>query len=469
MHAGGRERQRIVIVGGGVAAVEALLALGALCPHLTRVTLISPARELLERPVTVGEAFGRATAQAYDLADVVGTVPGARLIRDTAAEVRAAEHTVVTASGARVAYDKLVIAIGAVPRPALTGALTFRGRSDVSSLRRLLDELSEKPGRSVALVLPSERMWPLPIYELALMTAAHLHEAGARRSRVTIVTPEEEPLELFGATAVQAISQRLAAQRIALRASSLVRAIEGRTLRLAGAGELHADRVIALPILGGPRLPGLPHDGDGFILVDAFGRVAGVADVFAAGDATAFPLKQGGLAAQQADAVAELLAAEAGVAITPAPFRPVLRGLLMTGGAPIYLRAEPQRLRRQSSVAVEAPRHRSAPPDASVMSGEPLWWPPTKIAGRYLASFLATGRAGPLHGEPLIDRSPAAPSRASDPQLRDALELALLLADCDAKWGDYRSALAALDAGRAISGSLSPEYEAKRRRWLAAS
>ena len=183
MHAGGRERQRIVIVGGGVAAVEALLALGALCPHLTRVTLISPARELLERPVTVGEAFGRATAQAYDLADVVGTVPGARLIRDTAAEVRAAEHTVVTASGARVAYDKLVIAIGAIPRPALTGALTFRGRSDVSSLRRLLDELSEKPGRSVALVLPSERMWPLPIYELALMTAAHLHEAGARRSR----------------------------------------------------------------------------------------------------------------------------------------------------------------------------------------------------------------------------------------------------------------------------------------------
>ena len=131
MHAGGRERQRIVIVGGGVAAVEALLALGALCPHLTRVTLISPARELLERPVTVGEAFGRATAQAYDLADVVGTVPGARLIRDTAAEVRAAEHTVVTASGARVAYDKLVIATGAVPRPALTGALTFRGRVDV--------------------------------------------------------------------------------------------------------------------------------------------------------------------------------------------------------------------------------------------------------------------------------------------------------------------------------------------------
>ena len=175
------------------------------------------------------------------------------------------------------------------------------------------------------------------------------------------------------------------------------------------------------------------------------------------------------VAAQQADAAAQQIAADLGVAITPEPFRPVLRGLLMTGGAPIYLRAEPQRLPRHSTVAADAPRRRSGSPDASLMSGEPLWWPPTKIAGRYLASYLATGRAGPLDGEPLTDRAPASPSPASDPELRDALELALLLADCDAKWGDYRSALTALDAARAISGSLPPEYEAKRRRWLAAS
>ncbi len=469
MHAVGHERPRIVIAGGGVAAVEALLALGSLCPHVTRTTLISPARELLERPVTVGEAFGRSTAQAYDLADVVGNVPGARIICDSVAEVQADQHVVLTASGTRVGYDKLVIAVGAIPRQALSGALTFGGRSDVSALRQLLDELSRKPGRSVALVLPSERIWPLPIYELALMTAAHLGGVGPGRPRVTVVTPEAEPLELFGATAVEAISRRLAAQRIAVRTSSLVTAIEGRTLRLAGAGELHADRVIALPILEGPRLPGLPHDEDGFIPVDAAGRVSGVADVFAAGDATAFALKQGGLAAQQADAVAQQIAADVGVAIRPEPFRPVLRGLLMTGGAPLYLRAEPQRLPRQSTVAVDAPRHRSAPPDASVTSGEPLWWPPTKIAGRYLASYLATGRAGQLDGEPLTDRAPASPSPASDPELRDALELALLLADCDAKWGDYRSALTALDAARAISGSLPPDYEARRRQWLAAS
>ena len=468
MPAASHEPQRIVIAGGGVAAVEALLALNHLCPLLTRTTLISPVPELLERPVTVGEPFGRATAQAYDLADVVDVIPEAQLISASIAEVNAEEHAVVTASGARVDYDKLVIATGAIPRQAVPGAVTFTGRSDVSGLRRLLDELSGKPSLSVALVLPSERMWPLPIYELALMTAAHLDEAGSERSRVTVVTPEEQPLELFGAVAVRAMSQRLAAQRIALRTSSLVKAIEGRTLRLVGSGEVYADRVIALPILEGPRMPGLPRDEDGFIPVDAAGRVTGVADVFAAGDATAFPLKQGGLAAQQADAVAEQIAAEVGAAIKPEPFRPVLRGLLMTGGAPVYLRAEPQRLPRQSTIAIDAPRYRSAPPGASVMSGEPLWWPPTKIAGRHLASYLATGRVRPFGVDPLADRAPASASPASDPEAQDAVELALLLADCDAKWGDYRSALAALDAAQAICGSLAPEYEVRRRQWLVA-
>ena len=54
-------------------------------------------------------------------------------------------------------------------------------------------------------------------------------------------------------------------------------------------------------------------------------------DVFAAGDIANFPIKQGGLAAQQADAAAEAIAAEAGAQVDPQPFKPVLRGILLTG------------------------------------------------------------------------------------------------------------------------------------------
>jgi sulfide:quinone oxidoreductase len=112
---------------------------------------------------------------------------------------------------------------------------------------------------------------------------------------------------------------------------------------------------------------------------------------------TDFPIKQGGLAAQQADAAAELIAAQAGVPVDPNPFRPVLRGLLLTGGEPSYLRAE---------IA-------GGGGETSIADSEPLWWPPGKIAGRYLAPHLAT--IGKLELEP----APPARSR----QLRVEVEL----------------------------------------------
>ena len=105
-----------------------------------------------------------------------------------------------------------------------------------------------------------------------------------------------------------------------------------------------------------------------------------MSDVYAAGDITTFPVKQGGIAAQQADAAAEAIAAAAGADVDPAPFQPVLRGLLLTGGEPRYLRSE-----------LAAGRDLVGEP-------EPLWWPPAKIVGRYLAPFLA-GLAG-AEGQP---------------------------------------------------------------------
>jgi sulfide:quinone oxidoreductase len=141
-------------------------------------------------------------------------------------------------------------------------------------------------------------------------------------------------------------------------------------LSVAGRTAIEADAVVAIPALVGPALPGLPHDGAGFIPTDTEGRVPGTADIYAAGDATQFRPKQGGLATQQADAVAAAIAADAGASVDPMPFRPVLRGLLLTGFVPRYLRSD-------TSAAT------------SIVDTEPLWWPPAKIVGRYLAPFLA--------------------------------------------------------------------------------
>jgi sulfide:quinone oxidoreductase len=99
--------------------------------------------------------------------------------------------------------------------------------------------------------------------------------------------------------------------------------------------------VIALPELVGPTLPGVPQGAsDGFIPVDPQCRVSGLDRVFAAGDAVDFPVKFGGIAAQQADVAAEAIAALAGAAIEPTEFHPVISGILIGGPRPLYLRAD---------------------------------------------------------------------------------------------------------------------------------
>ncbi len=122
---------------------------------------------------------------------------------------------------------------------------------------------------------------------------------------------------------------------------------------------------IALPRASGRPIAGIPHDGLGFTRVDESGRVPGAGDVYAVGDMTSRRLKQGGLATQQADAAASAIAAWAGADVEPTPYRAELRAVLLTGGAPRYLRGT------------------SAPAD------DPPWWPPHKIAARHLAPYLA--------------------------------------------------------------------------------
>ena len=146
--------------------------------------------------------------------------------------------------------------------------------------------------------------------------------------------------------------------------------------------DLAGSRVIALPRAAARPVAGLPRDEHGFVLVDAHGRVPGLDGVWAAGDCTAFPIKQGGLAAQQADAAAESIAARAGAAVDPRPFRPVLRGVLLTGRGHRWIR-----------------RSLETAGDHGESQRRALWWPPTKIAGAHLAPYLAMHAHGPLPGE----------------------------------------------------------------------
>lgn len=452
-------RVRVVIAGAGVAGLEALLALRVLAGLRTEVTLVSPESTLVERPMTTAEPFDRGIARRHDLR-AIAEDQRARLLIDRVEAVRPEARVVRLGRGDELPYDALVVATGAALRAALPGAVTFGLEGGVAAMRAVLDDLRGGRARSAAFALASEASWPLPLYELALMTGAELRAAGVRGARLTVVTPEPAPLALFGPRAAEALAPLLADRGVAVRVGVSPAAVEPGRLALAGGGEVEADRVVALAAAVGQAPRGLPVDDAGFVAVDPHGRVPGLPGIYAAGDATAFPLKQGGLAAQQADAVAEAIAAELGAIDGPEPFRPVVRGLLLVGGAPLYLRAEPGSGRAATALASG---RRSAAAESA------LWWPPAKIAGRYLGPYFATARPTRLGAEPLADRvQPSGGAARASRGHAEALDLALLLADSEAAAGDYRAAVRALEAAQALEGSLPPEYERKRARWLAA-
>jgi len=373
--ANGKGNMRVLIAGGGVAALEALLTLHELAGDRTSIRLLTPEPDFTYRPLAVGEPFGLGRARRYDLRRICQE-HGAALTAGALESVDAAGHRVRTATGSDLDYDVLLITVGGKVSPALPGAVTVAGPGYTGRFRTILEQLEGHRFRRLTFAVPTRAAWPLPLYELALMTAARLnaHEVPMRGVELRLVTPEARPLELFGAAASAEVEALLERAGVELLTGLHAVAVEDGALVVAprSSPAVPADRVVSLPTVSGPSIEGIPSDADGFIPADSHGVVPGVPDVYAAGDAIAFPVKQGGIAAQQADAAAESIADFAGADVTPEPFRPVLRGMLLTGDRPRYLRAEISGGRGEDWEVAE----------------HALWWPPSKIAGRRLAPYL---------------------------------------------------------------------------------
>jgi len=335
--AGARERPRVLVAGGGVAALEALLALHELVGRHAHLELLAPGTQFLNRPASVAAPFGLGGPGPVPFEEVARRC-GAELHCGALAGVDRDAGVALTADGRRLPFAALVIAVGARAAPGVPGAIAFAGPQDVPAVTGVLDAAASGAVRAIVFTMSSGVAWTLPLYELAIMTAVELRDRGADRVAIRVVSPEAAPLQLFGGAA-SAETGRLLRERGIEFAHGRVEAYADGAARLAGGGTVAADAAIALPPLQGPWIEGMPGDDHGFIPVDAHGRVTGASGVYAAGDATTFPIKQGGLATQQADAAAEAVAADLGLRTTAEPFRPVLRGLLLTGGAPLYLRA----------------------------------------------------------------------------------------------------------------------------------
>jgi sulfide:quinone oxidoreductase len=364
---------RVLIVGGGVAALETALAVNDLAGERVSTTMLCPDPDFVYRPMRVREPFAYSAARAYPLDEIARDI-GIELRQDAFKWLDPDRRVVHTAEDDQLEYDVLVLAMGASRRPRYKHALTLDDRHLDEQLHGLIQDVEGGYVKTLAFVIPDRMAWPLPIYELALMTARRAFEMSAEIS-ITIATPEDAPLAVFGSVVSDAVGRLLGQEGIVTIPSAHCETLQPGELTVhPGPRRMHFDRIVALPELYGPSTPGVPKGPpNGFLPVDAYCRVRGLENVYAAGDAIDFPVKHGGIAAQQADTAARAIAALAGAPVEPKPFHPTIHAILLGAAKPLYLSAH------------ITGGHGSA----SEISETPMWSPPAKIAATYLAPYLA--------------------------------------------------------------------------------
>jgi sulfide:quinone oxidoreductase len=358
----------VVIAGGGVAGLEALLGLRAIAGDRVRLTLIAPDPDFSYRPLAVAEPFGLGHAHKVPLARFAEDA-GAELVIEALESVDDAAGELRLSDRSQRSYDALLVATGGRAVVGVEGATTWWPGGDADAYGGLLQDIEEGYAKSVAIVVPPGAVWPLPAYELALMTVGEARELG-QDVKVAVVTPERAPLSLFGAQASAAAGEELRWAGIELRTGVVVQ----------NAGELDYQRVFAVPRIVGPMIAGLAMDEEGFVVAGEEGLVEGCERTWAAGDGIVSPVKFGGLATHQARVASAAIARRAGAADVPDPGEAVLHGRLLIGH-------RTRRLRGRGDA-----------------EGAPLWWPHGKVAGEYLPRWLAEhGVAPPAAEEPPDD------------------------------------------------------------------
>jgi sulfide:quinone oxidoreductase len=305
--------------------------------------------------MAVQEPFSRPAARRYPLQKIARRL-GAEWVQSGLEWVNPDVQEAHTTDGQAIPYDALLLAVGARTKVPYEHVTVFDDAQPDETYRGVVQDVEEGYARSVALLLPDGPAWPLPVYELALMTAERAYSMGIDGFAVDVVTAEAEPLAAFGHAASEALQVCLAERGVDVHARSHAEVPASRKLVIRpGDLELERGRIVAMPRIVGPRLRGLPANADGFIPIDERCSVRGLQPrVFAAGDAADLEVKHGGLGAQMADTAAAGIAALAGADVKVEPLRPVIHGVLYTGADPLYLTARIENGRVESEVSREA-------------------------------------------------------------------------------------------------------------------
>jgi sulfide:quinone oxidoreductase len=329
---------RVLIVGGGMAALETVMALRSLAGDRVAIALIAREEELVYHPIAAKPPYAVGRMRRVPIERLLADAGAQRLPLNVSA-VDPDARVVRTTDGREFEYDELVLALGADPVPAVAHATTWDDRTGAETLGGLFRDFEMGYSRRLAVVIPTGPVWPLRGYELALILTEDARGMGLE-IETSLVTPERSPLEMLGDEAVTAVSEALREADVTVVFANQVEIEPGRPEVLVAhpsGTRVEVDRVVALPTLRGRSIRGVPVEEHGFVEIDEHCSVKGLRHVWAVGDITAFPVKSGGMATEEADIAAEAIAAAAGADVEPRAFQPAGRGEFAALPASRYL------------------------------------------------------------------------------------------------------------------------------------
>ena len=158
------------------------------------------------------------------------------------------------AGGEAAHYDVLIVAAGAHPEPGCQARSPSPGPAQAAEVAAVLDAVERGDPGGWYSPSPPRRPGRCPIYELAMMAAVDLRDRGVTNATLSLVTPEDEPLRIFGPAAGAALREMLDARGVALLTTP-VRWRCARACCTSSPAPLRADAVVSVP---GSRVPRSP-------------------------------------------------------------------------------------------------------------------------------------------------------------------------------------------------------------------